>query len=718
MPITEEEKTKLEQLKTRRDELIGVTRIRQEQKQLAEPSFIGAGLQPRDQAKLQQLRRRRNEILGRSAELQQVPTELIGRLRGKTPAQITAPQPQRPSARPGFGIGPGIARRSATFFDKQRAEGLEALKKLKSQGFTDEQIINQIQISGLQDKQTQLTGRDLPRLIGGMAGGLAAMLTFGPDPTDIVVGPAVARLVTGLLSASGTFAGATAGELLGQKIAGEEIDLSRAAQAGGIDAAIDFSAGFLVNRLGKALAPFRSTIIPEAAGFADDFSRVGGRVLPAELTESGILDTVETIAETAPIGRGGVRKLKNVIIPKQFRKWTQLKFDEMAQGVTRLDSERIAPIIDDALRGEKGTFTLAKIQARKNYAAVDKIAKDAKIDLRPLKAWAKKQLDEAAEIGGRSLSPHGNQMLKQITDAQDFVGYERGFQLRSSFLGDLPALKLVQDKNIGLTKQAIRRVDDLLSSTGTKFGLSEEAEAMRRIADKFYKEQFGTGVTAGAKAGRFQKDAVKQIFKALEKEQPEKLIDIVFKKNASLRIKQVKSVIGDDAFLRLRATWLDNMVAKTTSGDGLLRANAFLHNLDILGESTLREIFPNPGHLEDVYKIGVGARILQKSTGGSAVAIERGQAVAAGVLASGVTRGSPRATATALGVLGVPKVLAGIIQSPRASRLMVDGIRIGIGTRQAASMIGRAAVIANEEQVRRQLRKSKKIFSRRQKQSK
>jgi len=93
--------------------------------------------------------------------------------------------------------------------------------------------------------------------------------------------------------------------------------------------------------------------------------------------------------------------------------------------------------------------------------------------------------------------------------------------LRTSFLADVPALKFVKDKDAAFMSLLAGQIDDLITAPGSKFGISEEADVMRRIANKFWKENFGTGL-GGAKVGKFQTNAVKKTLRAIDQREPEK----------------------------------------------------------------------------------------------------------------------------------------------------------------------------------------------------
>jgi hypothetical protein len=548
---------------------------------------------------------------------------------------------------------------------------------------------------------------------------LAGLATAGPDPTDAITVPTVTKAVQGLLASSGgTTVGSTLGTLQEQASTGQPLDVDKASRAGLVDGSLDLLAGATLSIAGKAIAPFRSSIIPEAAEFADDFARVGKelgsdipfRITPAQLTRSGALDTIETIAEAAPIGRGGVRDLKKVIIPRHFKQYTDLKLDEIAEGVTRLSAEDIAPILDDAIRGPAGTFTLFKTQARRNYAAVDQLAKGAQIDVKPLKEFAQQQIDDAARIGGRSLTPGSIASLNQVLAIPtDTLSYVDAAALRTSFLDDVPAMELVKDKGVGLTKQLIEKTDNLITGDGAKFGLSEDAEAMRRVANKFYKENVGKT--------KFGNQAVRKIIKNLDEQTPEKIAGIVFKPGASKTVKIAKDVLGENAFTRLRSQWLDDVILTTQNPEQVLKGGTFLRRMNRMGNETLNAIFDSPQHVSDVLRLGVGAELIQKATGGAGQLVaQQAQFGALIGLAGGAGRGSGRAQAVLAGVIGVPAAFSKIIQSAKASRVLVQGLSLPPGSKQAASILARATKIASDESQRRegiaeQIRRTKRIPS-------
>jgi len=122
----------------------------------------------------------------------------------------------------------------------------------------------------------------------------------------------------------------------------------------------------------------------------------------------------------------------------------------------------------------------------------------------------------------------------------------------------------------------------------------------------------------------------------------------------------------------------------------VIKGNVFLHNINRLGPETLDAIFPNPEHLKNVVRIGLGAEVLQKATGGAGnLASQQAQFGAVLAIASGATR-TPRTSITALGILGAPKLMASVINSEKASKLLVQGLRLPPGSKTATSFFTRA----------------------------
>jgi len=713
MSLTSEQEERLRTLKSQR---ITLTRGigQSERVQRLEKPLEGAQTQqqfgilpdPAD-IRLQELRSRRAQIISRSAKEQAAPDELISQLFGIGPLdeQPTRPPVPQVTGDPAFS-GAGTEREQIVNFAKRKNALVQLRKK-----FSDDQIQNAVQISNLETKAETFQPTDI---IPVAAGALAGLATGGPDPTDIATVPFVSKLVANLIRSGATTAGTAGGEILRQKITNEPIDVKRAGKVGLIDGLLDFTGGTVFDMVGSTMAPFKQSIIPEAQAFAEDFARVGEklgsdipfRITPAQLTASGAIDTFETIAETSPTSRGSIRNLKKVIQPKQFEQFTNFKLDEIADGIKRLDATDLAPIIDDALRGKKGTLTLAKMQSRRNYAALDELVGDASIDLRPLKKFAQDKLDSAAKIGGRSLSPSGRSALQDIILADEKVSYQLAAELRSSFLGDLPAMKFVKDRNVGLIQTLAKKTDELISSPGSKFGISEKADAMRRIANKFHAENFGTGISGG-KVGTFNNRAIKSTLRAISENEPDKLIPLFFRKNGRATVEIGKETLGNKTFTRLRSTWLDDIIRRSSTADGTVKGNVFLHNINLLGPETLEAVFPNPEHLRNVMEIGVGSQIIQKATGGAGnLASQQAQFGAILAITSGATA-TPRGTVTALGILGAPKLMAAVINSPKASKLLVEGMRLPIGSKAATSIFARsirAATQKNKEPILEEIR--------------
>ncbi|HEC65296.1 MAG TPA: hypothetical protein ENI23_08380 [bacterium] len=287
MALTVEQEQELQQLQTERGTLVA-PEIGQQIGQLEEPSVLTNLLGPNEQEELRQLKQEKIGLLKKAQGIAQVPRSLIQGLGSTGPLDPEpAVIPQASSTDP-LGIQKTAIDQRAELATR-RGESLTELRK----SFSDEQIQNAFNINRLEQEDAGIDLTEfIPTAIGTVAGIAAGLATGGPDPTDIATVPFVARTVANLIRSGATSAGTFGGEILRQKVTGEEIDFRKATGRGLEEGLIDFGTGTVIDKVGKFIAPFRQSIIPEAQAFADDFARVGKelgedipfRITPAQLT--------------------------------------------------------------------------------------------------------------------------------------------------------------------------------------------------------------------------------------------------------------------------------------------------------------------------------------------------------------------------------------------------------------------------------------------------
>jgi len=186
----------------------------------------------------------------------------------------------------------------------------------------------------------------------------------------------------------------------------------------------------------KATAPIFRKLKPEILPFAregqKEMVKYGSHLTPAQMTESGLIDTLEEIAERGFISRGTMQKFKGRIQQEALGKWTKDLADSFAESVTeRLSPEEIGIVFRDIFAGENETF---KAVGRTLYGKVDELTGNNPIvDLRPIKTFAQEVYNIAKERHGIGDTHAGMKMLKNVLKFSDNITFKQAQSIRSGF---------------------------------------------------------------------------------------------------------------------------------------------------------------------------------------------------------------------------------------------------------------------------------------------
>lgn len=442
----------------------------------------------------------------------------------------------------------------------------------------------------------------------------------------------------------------------------------------GIEEAASELAGRGIAKVGgKILAPVRKRLLPGASGLSKRLLKRGAHLTPAQMTESRIIDTVEGMAEKSFFGGGKLQRLKTLTQPKAFTKYVDDIVEQISRGAkTNLSPEDVGDLLLDTIEGKRTAF---KATAKAAYGRVDKLSKGTRVNLQPLKEFAKRSMRQAKIRKGIGSTQAGDTLLGKVLQLDDFVTFKQAQSLRSALLDERSAMAVTRDKAIGLAKQFTRLTDDAMEAGANNFSDVSEAINAWRIANKFYREG----------QEKFNKKIIKSLSKTLA-ENPEVAVKKIFRPQASRQIKVIKDLVDKGTWQQLKTANLEHIIRESADADGVVLGKTFLSKLNKLGDDTIKMIY-NPQELASIRSIGKMGEILQKPTGGSGGMVI--QLMQAGAAMNLLTGGVPQLTRESAAVLIAPPVLSRMIANPTFSKWLGSGFRMPRSSPAAAALVTR-----------------------------
>lgn len=537
----------------------------------------------------------------------------------------------------------------------------QAFEELKSRGHEVEDIQKKI-LEGGEKPESFWEGlkEELPELAGGVIGGI--------------------------IGAPGGFPGAVAGAALGgaagkayqdayRGITGDEKApatsveaLKNVAKAGLTQGAYEAGGRAVIGGVQRVLAPAGKTVIPEALQADKILRKYGSHVTPAQKTESGLIDTLEEVAEGSFFGRGPIGKFR-LGQTESYGKYIDDVAKDFAEGIdAKLGPEEVGALYQEVFTAKNTVFKKA---ADVLYNKVDEVAEGATVSLVPLKEFANKVLLTAEKRKGIGATQAGDALLTKITKLNDIVTFKEAQAIRSGLGSELASMSATKDQAMGLAKKFFSLTDSALE-TGAK-GLSGDALTTWKAADRFYK--------AGKE--QFSNKFIRRLTE-IAKDRPEFVVQTIFRDKAITQIRRVKKVVDSDTWKTLKHSYLEGLI-NTSKTDGEVVGKSFLGKLKTMGEPSLKEVF-SPEELVRIKQIGKIGELIQKQTGGSGKMLIQLTQAPAVVGLGGMLFGQPAITAGAAGFILTPYAIARMIIHPTWSKWLAEGARLPANSPQAAAL--------------------------------
>lgn len=566
-------------------------------------------------------------------------------------------------------------------FQQMSQQGqIETLKLLDSnfaalspqaQGLTMQELFKRQQLIDTQQpasqpRQTfnQKIFEQAPRVLGGIAGGLAAVPGIFTTPAGVALGAAGAEALRQVVQ-----------QIMGDPKApkSSKAAATEITKAGITEGAFELGGGLATRGVMKVLAPFAKKVTPQALNVINKFkSKMKPFLTPAEATESRVLDILENVSENSLVGGGKF---------SQFKVKRQVILDDVADDLIdqfgrRSTPEEFGQLFVDAVDG--------KIAARKPivnmlYNNAEQLAGDVSISTASLKKFAEPLAEVAQEIGGIEAANAGDDVIRAILDLPDTISFATAKEVRSRLLSKVNEFSIVNKKApaIGKSNKLIHLIDQAVESALTIRG----SEALRawRTANRFFKEgqeQFNnTMIRKLLKRADDTGLGVETIGKAL------------FKPGNVTGIKKVMKVLNPKEADTLRGFFTSDLLQKSADKNGIIMGTRLLNNLSgkpgSFGEPMLKQIY-TPQQLESIKDFANALNLSQQQQSGGlgSMFIQLSQAGAVVGFATGF---EPEATAILLG----PALLSRAMLSRPIARMLTEGIKLPARSPQAVGVMTR-----------------------------
>jgi len=558
------------------------------------------------------------------------------------------------------------------------------------------------------------------RMAGGITGGIVGPFLLGQIPPftflpeELLTIPLTAAIGAGTLG--------TAGETIQTGIEEKRL-ISRREALKAFSTEVAFEAGGRYAVMGGKFifSPFIKKIVPEAASLIDDYSKVGGQFSPSELDKRFSV----RIAEGASRGSFGARDIWEEFEKKQAntaRIYADNIIDSIADGVARETPSAIGEeLAGDITRPGGRILKIFDDLVTPLYKQVDDLTKVATVSPVKIKIFAKQQLALDKRLNGLYLSPSGRTEISKILDLPDRISFSDMRQLRSSFLGEVRKMARDTDKAQGIIKKISQLTDDALFDPAASKNLSPEALNLLKNTNKLYaagKEGLKTTFSERL-AKRLIANPSKVVAEAIPNKNPTAIM--AMRKSLTEPISGRPSEEGKILWNKLRQAWLADVVDNSVSPEGIIKRNAFDNRLTRFGgEKALKELFPEPDKVAQVYKVrDLFRAVSSKPPSEPSLFIRGGQVGGVVMMYKGIIEGD----ALSFGVGGTlvfgPIAFAKLATHPIGVKLITLGFKVKPGSSElvplAARMVNLLNQINRKEQKQSKLRRQKEFIERYQK---
>jgi len=415
-----------------------------------------------------------------------------------------------------------------------------------------------------------------------------------------------------------------------------------------------------------------------------------GQVLPAQVTESRILDILQNIAEGSMMGGGRMRDFKL----GQDKVVEALVDNALTKYGGRTAPEAAGSAYATALEGAVDSFHAA---GSRLYRVVDNLTQGAMVPTSGLQAFTAEELAKRSAIPREVTGDSGLRLLKEFDDlAQDVVTttpassildasgnpvraatttsapkeitFEQANFLRGQLLQKIRMYSREGDDVArGIAEQLVKRLDGAMEQSANN--LSPQAQQAWRQANTFWRE------------GKAQFET--KFLRGLIEKHPDKAAQSLMQSNNPVLVREARNAVSVRQWQPVQAAMATQLVEKATNPEtGAISGRIMLNQIKTLGRS-VEEIFPTT--VNEVKRL---ARILStvqqgpgEATGKMYIQLAQGSALA-GVVTGGVLGSAALAGSSGV-ILLTPIAIARIMTSPTGMRWLTTGLTAPRGSQEA-----------------------------------
>jgi hypothetical protein len=531
------------------------------------------------------------------------------------------------------------------------------------------------------------------------AKGVGTALEFG---LPLLVGPG-GGVVGGLARAGAFGTGSMIGEALGAS--GKTPSTQRLMNVGMESTALGLlgeGVGGGINKgIQKFASPFSKSVEPATLAAA---KKMGIKYTPSEVLSEdklgpSLLQGIEKVTGSM-VGGGAVLNPLRAGRLGAIKKHISGELDKL---ITSLDDPLVVRgVAEEGLESSKKVFSQWN---DKLFGTLDKSAEAAgRAGRVPMDRFRKaaesilKSIPESERVAAGKSSREVASLLGQLQRAQSLptgtisfadARFQRSLLLDQIRSADSPISKRL----IGASKKLVSVLDDEMRATATRGGFIGEFE----VANRFYSTALP----------KFENAVIKRLAEV----EPGKLAGEIIKPNNAESIKQIRAVIGESAFDKIRRRGLQDFVESSMSND---KGGDFLNGKDLvskwrkLGPETKNVAYSmkEQADIDEIFNT-IAKFDTQKQQPGlwgmsQTTDLLTGAAFMSGGAAIGGSMLGPAGAigGAALGGAGVtlgPAAFAKMITSDRGRKWLTEGFKIKPGTKEAINFMSRfSAWLAKE----------------------
>jgi hypothetical protein len=321
----------------------------------------------------------------------------------------------------------------------------------------------------------------------------------------------------------------------------------------------------------------------------------------------------------------------------------------------------------------------------------------AEINIRPIKEFVKDLSDANKKLLGFGKDVTGADMADEIMALDDTVSYDVAKYLKGIFRhkkeGLIPGKKTAAT---GLAKSLEGRTKKAIME-----GLGEFDVARGTNLAELQTHADGIYATSIAK---YRNAIVRTLNnRVIHNERPDKIIDAIFERGATTKIRTVKGLVGEKFWPFYERKWLKKIFKRSGEQEILAASDEAINFGDIIGKKLYANLYGPSGmgkqtvqeilgkeaafELEQLTLAIMKTQTKQTTLGTMSIQLKQMGAVThlATVAATGVTAGLPAAGL----VLASPTIIAAMFLNKSGRRLLMEGITLPVGSPEAVKFVAR-----------------------------